>query len=72
MKRILALILAILMVVSTLTACGVVEPTETEKPTEKQTETETESEKETESTVCTHVDADKNHKCDTCGATLTI
>ena len=71
MKRILALILAILMVVSILTACGAVEPTETEKPTEKQTETETESEKETESTVCTHVDADKNHKCDTCGATLT-
>ena len=47
MKRILALILALMMIFVTFVACDAVNPKETEKPTEKQTETEKVSEKET-------------------------
>ena len=50
MKRILALILALFMVVGTFVACGSGDTDEVEKTTEKQTEksTEKETEKETE------------------------
>ena len=46
MKKILALILTILMVMFAFTSCIVLEPKETKKETEKQTETEKETEKE--------------------------
>ena len=51
MKRILALILALFMVVGTFVACDSGDTDEVEKPTEKQTEksTEKETQKQTES-----------------------
>lgn len=82
MKKILALILAMLLMLGTFVACNNSkeetdapsdEQTEAEETPEGESDSESESESENESgdsEECAHVDEDKNHSCDKCEAAV--